>query len=314
MTNTKLIHELSLFASMQNKNNFLFSYNLMRLKRFLFRTLIIFFLQYQCISSLSFSGRPLPLYFPIAYSFIFFYFLGGNAFLGLLLGSVFAYLLKGLSPIVTLLYTFADIGGGYLGAFLCKDVFSSDIKPFANRQESIIFIAINAFITCFISGMIRITPLIWKNSIPISWGKLLFQYILLWLADLNAILILSAFLLTWFCVPFSREKIAVQSIKKSHVLIFILLIGLMILGIKQHYSIYILTFITLLAIYGAYYYGSLIGTLLLFIVSNLYLAYFIIHQNQISAHLGTTFYVFVPVVVFVYAICILYAGNSRDCH
>lgn len=284
----------------------------MRLKRFLLRTMIIFFLQYQCISSLTFSDRPLPLYFPIAYSFIFFYFLGGNVFLGLLLGSLSAYLLKGLSPTVMLLYTFADIGGGYLGAFLCKDVFSSDIKPFAHRREAFMFIAINAFITCFISAMIRMTALICKNDIPISLGKLIDQYIILWLADLNAVLILSTFLLTWFCVPFSREKISVRSIKKSRALIFILLLGLMILGIKQQNSIYILTFIIFLTIYSAYYYGSLIGTLLLFIVSNLYLAYFIIHQNDIANHLHTTFYGFAPLVMFVYAILILYVGNNRD--
>jgi hypothetical protein len=312
ITSSKLRGYLLQLTSANPKKNYLFSYNMMRFKRFLIKTLVLFFIQYLSISSLNFSYPGVPIYLPIANAFLLFYFLGNTAFLGLLLGGLSAYALKGLPTMMILQNLTADISGGYFGAFLCRNVFSSDVKPFSNAKETIFFLSINAFITCPLSGLIRVITLKWGYNASSSFDKLLYQLANIEIASLNAILILSYFTFTWYCVPFSREKVSNNSINKFPMVVFALFMVGMILLLKHRESIYILIIGMFLFIYAAYYYGCFIGSLLLFIISNLYLVYFIIHQQYYLKHLGPKLYLFVSIFILLYALCLLYISQLKE--
>jgi len=312
ITNSKLRSYLLQLTSANPKKNYLFSYNMMRSNRFLIKTFVLFFIQYLSISSLNISYPGIPIYLPIANAFLLFYFLGNTAFLGLLLGGLFAYALKGLPTIIILQNLTADIGGGYFGALLCRNVFSSDVKPFSNTKELIIFLSINAFITCPLSSIIRIITPKWGCNVSSSLNTLLYQFANIELASLNAIIILSYFTLTWYCVPFSREKISKKSINKLSVVVFALFMVGMILLLRDRESIYILSIGMFLFIYAAYYYGCLIGSLLLFIISNLYLVYFIIHQQYYLEYLGPKLYLAVSILILIYSLCLLYISQVKE--
>lgn len=294
------------------KKNYLFSYNTMRFKRFLIKTLVVFFIQYLSISSLNISYPGAPLYLPIANAFILFYFLGNTAFLGLLLGGLFAYALKGLPLMLILQNLTADISGGYLSAFLCGNVFSSDVKPFSNTKELVCFLIISAFVTCPLSGIIRVTALTRGSNAPFSLNTLFYQFANIEVAALNAIIILSYFTLTWYCVPFSRERVSKESINKLPMVVFALFMLGMILLLKHRESIYLLSIGMFLFGYAGYYYGCLIGALLLFIISNLYSVYFLIHQHYYLERFGPELYLFIPILLLLYAISLLYISQVKE--
>jgi len=199
--------EISKHVLASSHRAYLRTYNLIRVKRLLIQTLMIFAFQYFTIINLTFSFPALPMYPPIGIAFVMFYLLGNNSMVGLLLAGGCGYFLKGFSIESTLLYLTADIAGGYLGAFLCRGVFSQDLKPFANLKEGFQFLKINAFAVCLLSSLIRVLAIILNQKEPIHFQVLVFNFIDLWLSDLNAVLVLSGFILSWIYVPFSREKI-----------------------------------------------------------------------------------------------------------
>lgn len=241
-------------------------YHLIRAKRFLFLTITIFFFQFLINSKLSISSS-MPLYLPMGIAFSLFYLFGNNAVLGILLGEACAYFIKGYPTELILVYLIADIGCGYLGALLCQNIFSSDIVRFTTWRECCKFVMINAFITCIISSSIRFIA-IKKN------------FLNLWLADLNSILIFSGFLIPWLSIPFSREKISHQNLNKLTLVLFGVMSFLSIVFLKKPEFIIIFALALLLAIYLSYCYGYFIATASLFVVAIIYSAYFLAHQYQ----------------------------------
>jgi hypothetical protein len=312
----KTLPRLIFLQNQQNNNKQQHIYNLIRIRRYLLHTIMIFSFQYLTTFNLSFSYLPLPFYPPIGIVFISFYLLGSNATLGLLLGSFLAYLLKGLPVISIFFYLIADVGCGCLGAVICQNIFSSDIRPFSNRQETYKFIKMNALITCTLSSlarMVALIPTLLENKVKFNF--IFFTYVDLWLGDLNSILILSSFLLSWVYVPFSREKILTTHLRKSVKILFIItlvaLIGFSLALIKKYQLIYFYIIAMLLSLYISYFYGYLIATGLLFIIASLYLAYFIVHQYQFLIYLGIVLYTLVPAFLLLFTLCALYAGHFK---
>jgi len=243
------------------------------------------------------------MYPPMGIAFVMFYLFGMNAFPGIMLGGFCGYLLKGMPIISTFLYLTADVGCGYLGALLCQNIFSTDIRMLLNFRERIKFIKMNAFITCLFSSLIRTFSFIWIYKDGKDISTIFFTYINLWLADLNAVLILSSFLLSWVYVPFSREKILKKSINKVETLLFIILIVFLILFMKNDWAIYLMIIVMLLSIYLSAIYGYLVGTALLFIIASLYLGYFMGIQYRHFLYFDIRLYIVVPLILLLYTGC-----------
>ena len=96
---------------------------------------------------LSLTCRFLPLVYlcipPMGISFMMFYLLGKNAFMGIFLSSFCGYVVKGMPMLSIILYLIADIGCGWWGAMLCQNTFSVDLRIFLNLREVITFVKIN---------------------------------------------------------------------------------------------------------------------------------------------------------------------------
>jgi hypothetical protein len=148
-------------------------------------------------------------------AFIWFYLLGNNAFWGLLFGGILGYGLQGLSWEPLCLYLMADIVGGYWGAKLCQNSFSSDIRLFKDLKEWWNFFIKQAACICVFSAACRCLAMFVNQyhqnpEISVSTNTWIWYYIDLWLADLNAVMILSAFLFPWITLPFSRGKMRAE--------------------------------------------------------------------------------------------------------
>ncbi len=294
----------------QQHHNFFQTYILIRCKRYLAHTTMVFAFQYLTIMNMSFSLPVSPYYPPMGIAFITFYLFGSNAILGLILGSICAYFLKGFSAVSIILYLTADIGFGCLTAFLCQAVFSSDIRPFAAWCEVLNFIKINLFVTLF-SSLLRLIAFALIMDTSNKQSILLFNYIILWLADFNAIFILSAFLLSWVTIPFTREKISQEPFKKTFGITFIIFITCSLLFTKKYDMIYFYILSMFWSIYMSYLYGYLIATGLLFVMSSIYLVYFIAHKEQFVLNFGMGQYSLVPMLLFAFSLCMIYTGHLK---
>lgn len=257
------------------KSPLLSAYQWINIKRFVSQTALIFIFQYTTIMSLPIIYPQLPWYPPIGIAFVIFYLFGCTAFVGLLLAGFFAYILNGLSLISTVLYLSADIIPSFIGALLCQKILSSDINPFAKHKEWLQFIKINALFTCTLSSIFRIILWIFIQQKTIDLKIFFLNYLSLWLADLNAILLLSGFLLSWINVPLSRVKILKKPLSKWIVLSYITLMIISLVFIQQPWSIYSILILMLASLYLSRLYGYLIASALTFITATFYLAYFI---------------------------------------
>ena len=295
---------ISILGKLNLGYKYLYSYNLMRIRRFLIQTIMIFVFQFMTIINLTFSDPILPMYPPIGIAFVMFYLFGNNALFGLLLGGFCAYFLKGLAIKIIVLYLMADIVGGYMGSILCRNIFSSDIKPFAKKQEVFKFFKINALITCLISGLLRVSAVVLLNH-----NIVIYDCINLWLADLNAILILASFLLSWSYVSFSREKLSEQTITIVPIIMLVMFIIFSMLFMQKVELGYLIIVAMIASIYFAHVYGYLVATALLFIISAIFLSYFIAVGQQYVGYFGLKLYTLVPVFLFIFTICILYIGH-----
>jgi len=299
-----ILHVISILGKLNLNYKYLYSYNLMRIRRFLIQTIMIFVFQFMTIINMTFSDPVLPMYPPIGISFVMFYLFGNNAVLGLLLSGFCAYLVKNLAIEAIVLYLMADIIGGYVGSVLCGNIFSSDIKPFANLQEVFKFLKTNSLITCLISGLLRISVVVLLNH-----NIVIYDCINVWLADLNAILILASFLLSWSYVSFSREKLSEQAITIVPIIMLIMFIVFSMLFMQKIELGYLIIVAMVVSIYFAHVYGYLVATALLFIISAIFLSYFIAVGQQYVDCFGLKLYTLVPIVLFIFAICILYIGH-----
>lgn len=180
------------------------------IRRCLLKTLVVFVFQYLIIMRLSFSYPALPWYPPMGLAFVWFYVLGGDAVWGLLLASLCGYFFQGFSIESIFLYCLADIACGYWGASICKNSFSSDIRIFKELKEWWNFFIKNAGLVCVVSASLRWFAFLLSQPTSVSPVILFYHYIDLWFADVNAILVLSAFLFCWVTIPFSREKMRAE--------------------------------------------------------------------------------------------------------
>lgn len=293
----------------QKIKNYWYIYNLKRLKRFSFQTLISFIFQYLTIIYLTFSYPALPMYPPIGVAFVLFYLFGNNSILGLLLGSL-AYLFKGFSTPMIFCYALADIGCGWLGAMLCLKVFSSDLMRVNSFKEWARFIKINMCL-CLVSSLLRITGAVWEVSGPISFN-IVFYYVDLWLADLNSIVIMFGFFVSWLYLMLSREQAGVKKIAKIPVIAVISFVILAVIFMKKAGLIYLIIFAMLCSVYGSFVYGSFVAAALLYIVSIIYLTYFLAHKQAYLVNLGLPLYTTVPIFLFIYTVVMIYLGCQRQ--
>lgn len=289
VTEKYLPNEISKWIPAPKINHYFYHYNWIRAKRFLLKTTVIFIFQYLTIINLTFSSA-LPMYPPMGIAFIMFYLLGNQAFFGLLLGEICAYFLKGLPFDFFFCYLTADIGCGWLGAFLCQTIFPSEMRMFSNWREWLSFIKVNAVITCLLSSFLRLTPLILTHKINSKF--LLIQWLNLWLADLNSVLIMTSFLLSWWSVLFNRVKISEKEISKILVFVILGFIVLSILFVKNALLIYLIITAMVLALHLAFRHGYLIATAMLYMISTIYLTFFMIHKQILS-----------PLFLFIFVIC-----------
>lgn len=284
-------------------------YNFIKIKRLLLHTVIIFLLQFSVIASLPFPCAGIAMYPPTAIAFLMFYLLGGVAFYGIFLSSLCGYLLQELSPACFCGYMLADLGAGFFAVVFGKDFFATDVRILLDWQAVAKFIKVNAFIIVMFTSLLKMLALIVDNKIDPSFKNLSYTFLHLWLADLNAILILSGFLLSWLYVPFSREQIATRKITKLQVVLLLALVVTCMLFMQRVELIYLLVTAMLLAIYLAKTYGHLVATLLLFILSSIYIAYFLSMQVK-YAKIFKEFYSVLPAGgLFVFTIALLYLGH-----
>ncbi len=308
-----LKNEIAKIIAQPKHYRYWYLYNLAKIKHFFLQTIIVFSLQYMIIfnyiTSISFSYPTLPMYPPIGIAFVMFSIFGNNAFIGLLLSDLIGYLITDLPMLSILLYLIADIGAGYLAAYLCQSIFSTDVRILLHKQEIIKFISINATIICLASSAIRITTIIFSHKINLKPNAMFYMYINLWLTDLNAILILASFLLTWIYVPLSREKITNKQINKFNILLLMAFIITCVLYMNHPALICLIIIAMIISIRLTWVYGHLIGTALLFIISSIYLTYFIGLQQQYLSHFGLAIYTLVPTILLLFIISILYIGH-----
>ena len=295
-----------------SKNYFLWNYNKIRIKRFAIHTVVIFIFQFLIIVNLTLEYPTLPMHPPIGVAFVMFYLFGNNAFLGLLLSEFYGYFLHNLPTNIIFSHLFADLFGGWLGSHLCKDVLFFNTNHLTNAHEVLKFIKKNAFITCFISSLTRMLPTVLTDKLNCGSKILLYNYIDLWLADLNAILIIASFILSWTYVLFNQYRISDQKIKQSSIIILITFIIFSMMFMKKIELIYLIIITMMLTVYCAYYYGYLIATFLLFIVSCIYLTYFMAFKNQYLLYFSLPLYTLTSIILLLFTICMLYVNLIRN--
>ena len=99
--------------------NHYWQYNVIKLKRLLIHTVLIFIFQFLIIVNLTFQYPALPMYPPIGVAFVMFYLFGANAFWGLILSEIGGCFFHGLSTNTIILYLLADLLGAWVSTILC---------------------------------------------------------------------------------------------------------------------------------------------------------------------------------------------------
>ncbi|HSW75808.1 MAG TPA: hypothetical protein VLG50_02095 [Candidatus Saccharimonadales bacterium] len=304
-----LTAELPKYMNVQKRFSYAFLYNLVKLKRFAVLNIMAFSFQYLCIYHLQSFYPIYPVYPAIGITFTVVSILGENAIFGLLSGAVCAYYLKGFSVPSILLYSLADIVCAGFGAYACRNIFSSDIPRHATIALWMRFLLIVALVSS-LSGFFRMIALVLNEVTLPSYLTLFYIYLDLCLADLNAIIIFYAFLSTWLSIYMSREKVSSKIISAYQISAFILFIAISIFMMKKIAFIYLLCFGLLATLYVAYMHGMVIATLLVYVVSMLYLSYFMGHQVYYIKKLGIGWYTMVPGVLFLFVMGVLWISNT----
>lgn len=306
---------------------------------------MIFIIQYLTVYQLSFAYPTLPMHPPLGISWSMFYLFGGNAWCGLFLGEICGYSLSGVSPDITILYSCIDLICGYIGAKICLTVFTTDIRPLADRLAAGTFFNTIAFVICPISASLKFAVInfhyFFANTSPLLPTKLTaYDCLQLWLADLNATLVIASLLLSWVYVPFSREKIfcypnvhdSEQELKPDilncsfwprmlafwsrlpRVALFAftaLFIAAAIIFISKVQAIFLIAAAAPMVLYFAYKHGYLIATALLFILASVFTAYFSIWHQLYWQQSNSIAYTVIPLTLLVFSILILFAGHFR---
>lgn len=298
--------EPSLNSNTSFFNPYLISYNFIRFKRTLMQSLLIVMFQFLTLMNLDYSV-PLPFYPPIGIAFVCFYLLGNTAVIGLVLGGALGYWARDFSLISEVIYLLADIGGGYLGAVLCQKVLSSDIKPFFNAKETVKFFKINALWICPLSGLLRLISFALDHKFDIIQLKTVSVYFLgLMLADLNGILILSGFFLSWAYVFYSREKVS----PLPHFTFFLTLMMSYVFIHDWSLSALFL-FVMVLSMVWASLFGYLVAGLLGLFCSIAVLIIYIGKQEFLIDQLGIGLWIAAPILLLAFNVSLMLLGHLR---
>lgn len=156
----------------------------------------------------------------------------------------------------------------------------------------------------FFSALVKIGAICLKQNISF------YDCLDLWIADLNGVLTMSGFLLSWAYVPFSREKISEKPITVVVVVVIIFTL-FSAFFMKNAALAYLIAGAMISSICISYYYGYLIATGLLFIISAIYLSHFMALKQQYMHCLGLEIYTLFPILLFVFSVGILYTGHYR---
>ena len=282
-------------------------YNIIRFKRFLLHTTLIFVCQFLIIVNLKFDSPALPLYPPIGVAFVMFYLFGINALPGLILSEILGFLIYNLPINIILLYCFADLFSGWIGSYICNNISFLDVNISINKRTLKEFIIKNAIVVLLFSSSIKIFAM---SSLSSSWVNktLIYNFIQVWIADLNAIIIIPSCILSWLYVLFNRHNVSTKNITTTSVIALITFVVLSVFFIKQFYLISLIIIGMLGSIYYAYYHGYLIATLLLFILSSIYLTYFIYFKIQYVLYFGKSLYTLTSLILFLFSIIMLYTS------
>ncbi len=289
-------------------DKYCFKYSLIRIKRFSTTNLLAFIFQYLSIISLPVKYAVIPLYPAIGISFVMYFLLGRNVIPGLLVGAIVAYYFKGYALITILLYVFADVGCGVMGAYICQNIFKNDIPRLLNFKTILKFIMLNAVTICLVSAGLRISALL--NANVINSSEILNIFITFWLADLNSIILVFMFLFTWMSVYLSRERISIRNFSKIQVILLLVLIAGSVVFINNILFIALLIPMILISIFLAYWYGIVLGSGLAYATGIIYSAYFMQHFNYYFNLLGANFY-FIALLLFA-ATLLLFSLSSRN--
>lgn len=307
-----LKNELSKYVSPVRKKKYLLAWNITRARRFAGQFLIVFICQYIAITQVIFSLPAPAMYPPMGVAFVMLYLFGGSSIPGLICVGIVAYFLKGFSSIFVLFYLLADVGACFLGVLLCQNSFSTDNPWSNNLKEWLGFITINFFITSCLSSLIRMIPFLLTKSTDMTFPVLFYNFIDLWLADLNAILVLFGFSITWLYLAYSRGSILLdEKMEKIPLLAVLACIILSAFFLKKIEFEYLILMSMLLSIYLSYRHGIIMATALLYFISFLYFAHFMIGKQQFLQNYGIELYTLVPLVLFIYSVAMLCYSCAR---
>lgn len=287
-------------------------YNILRIKRYFTQTLMLCLFQTFTCLFLDPSQLTISINLSLGISFTMFFLLGNSAFLGLFLGCLTACFLKNYTILSTFLYLASNVGIGYLGAILCQKILSSEIRPFANGAETIKFIKINALLISPLASLFQMLGLMypetgsWDSVISLGLKNLIQQYIQLWFFNLNGILVISSFLLSWTYIFHSREKISPIPIPA-----FILLIIALYLFVYSNSVIYLLLFSMAISFLWALFFGYLIATALIFIISIFYIIALSSQKQFLLEPFGMELNGILPLVLFIFIITMLWMGHVK---
>lgn len=289
--------------------SFWLAYNGKRMKRFLFTTGLAFFIQYLTLIHMTFTYPPLPINPAMGAAFVMLYLLGNTTLLGLFLGSFAAYFFHGLTMSSIFLYMIADLGGSYIGVHLCRSVFSSDYAVYTHSKEGLRFVMINAFTSCLLSSVLRIVAVMLYVANPMSLKTLGYYWVNFCLADLNGIIVLSGFFLSWISVYLGREAILHKNTSKLPAKIVWLFIIMSMLVLKKAG---VMVMAVMFSLYLSYYYGVLMATVSSYILIMIFLRYFVTQQQAYLNYLGLHLYTLIPCGLLSLLILVLYIGQKTS--
>lgn len=307
--------ELDKYVNSYKKNNYLRTWNKIRAKRFFGQFIIVFICQYIAIMQVFFSLPSAPMYPPMGVAFVILYLFGGSSSIALLCVGCCAYFLKGFSATTIFFYLIADVGVGYFGVWLCQNSFASDNPWSANPKEWFGFIAINLCVTSLLSSAIRMIPILLNTNPAMALASLFYNYITFWLADLNAILVLFGFSITWLYLAYSRGAIVPDGkMGKIPFLVVLICIVFSALFLQRLEFNYFIAMSMLLSLYLSFKYRIIIATALLYFTSFLYQAHFTVGKQPFLQDYGLEIYTLVPVILFIYSaamLCLSSVGSHR---
>jgi hypothetical protein len=304
-----LKHILPQYIEPRDSKTHWFFYQIKKLKRFVWHFLLIFICQFMAIGISSFQGFIPPLYPPMGVAFVTVYLFGSVAAFALLLADIVAYLLQNFSIKAVFFYTAADIIPAFLVTSLTKNTFKTYDFTSNQWRDWLRFILITMGITCLMSASFRL-PVYWMPMTESSFSSVLYAYIMLWLADINAILVLFSFSISWLYVMYSRGlKFKKADLKRWPLWAFLICFGFALGSLKSLTFGYWIAASMLLSLYLSYQTGTILGTALMYGVSILYFAYFSLHKADFIFHYGIKSYTLIFVVLFIYNISILCVAN-----